>query len=176
MQFKLNPAPKLVDPLKKDKLPLEDDPAQLVSQESSSSGDLSDEWEYNILSGQNLSHFKGLIGGSYPLHLLKYPNHALPESPIWRGIPKKIRTKLVNRQNTQKIGWGFQVEHEWNSKAFTLMTCPIIILGFIIATCLCIKFNWPVSAGVTLALAPVTIITYVNTMLGGIAKQKGLSK
>lgn len=137
---------------------------------------LLDEWECFPFTGQDLNNFKGLIGGSFMLHLLKYPDDVKPDLPIWTGLPKKIRTKLTNQDKFQKAGWGFQVEYEWNSVAFVVMMCPIIVLGFLIATFLSIKFQWPISAGVTLALAPLTLVTFMNTILGGITKQKGLSK
>ena len=110
------------------------------------------------------------------LHLLRNPDHAHADSRIWKGLPKKIGTKLINQLPDPKTGWGFSVEQEWNPLAFTLLMCPIILAGFAISTWLCIRFNWPVSAGVTLALGPVTLVTFANTMLGGITKQKGLSK
>ena len=157
---------KLVDPVEKDKLPDEDD----VSYLSSSS------WEYSELTGDDLSAFKELLNGSYLLHLLKFPNHAKPRSPIWRGLPKKLRTKLINEKDVKIPGWGFQVDYEWDSKAFTILTVPVILFGFLVATSLCVAFQWPISAGLTLALAPVTIVTYINTMIGGITKQRGLSK
>jgi hypothetical protein len=133
---------------------------------------IQDEWEYFALTGEDLNNFKGLIGGSFMLHLLKYPNDVKPGIPL----PKKIRRKLINQDRVQKAGWGFQVEYRWNSAAFVVMMCPIIILGFIIATFLSIKFQWPISAGVTLAVAPPTLVAFINTTLGGIAKEKGLSK
>jgi hypothetical protein len=128
------------------------------------------------LTGQDLNNFKGLIGGSFMLHLLKYPDDVKPDLPIWTGLPKKIRTKLINDDRVQKVGWGFQVEYEWNSTAFVVMMCPIIVLGSLIATFLAIKFQWPITAGATLALAPLTVVTFINTILGGIVKQKDLSK
>lgn len=172
----MNPAPKLVDPIQKDKLPNEEAPSQSKSRVISTNLQITDEWEYSALTGQELDNFKGLIGGSFMLHLLKYPDDAKPDLPIWIGLPKKIRTKLVNHDKAQKAGWGFQVEYEWNVVAFVAMTCPIIILGFLIAVFLSIKYQWPISAGVTLALAPLTLVTFINTTLGGITKQKGLTK
>jgi hypothetical protein len=139
-------------------------------------GHIIDEWEYFALTGQDLNNFKGLIGGSFMLHLLKYPDDVKPDLPIWTGLPKKIRTKFTNDDRVQKVGWGFQVEYEWNSVAFVVMMCPIIVLGSLIATFLAIKFQWPITAGATLALAPLTVVTFINTILGGIVKQKDLSK
>jgi hypothetical protein len=173
-QFKLYHTAKLVKPVVKDKLPYEYVSTEPNSQSAKSTVDL-EAWEFTHLTGQKLSDYKAIIQSEYLLHLLKYPEHAHPSSPVWTGLPRKIRTKLINRQPTPKIGWGFSVERQWNSVAFTILTCPIIIVGFIIATCLCIKYKWPVSAGVTLALAPVTVVIFANTMLGGITKQKGLS-
>jgi hypothetical protein len=54
--------------------------------------------------------------------------------------------------------------------------CPIIIVGFIAAIYMAIRDKWPASAGITLALAPVSLMAFVYTMLGGVMKQKGLSK
>ena len=48
--------------------------------------------------------------------------------------------------------------------------CPTIL---IISTTLCINYQWP-SAGVTLALAPVTIVIFVNTMLSEYYKAKAI--
>jgi hypothetical protein len=164
-----------VKPVQKDKLPYEDksDEPDLEGVESTVQ---LEEWEYTPLTGQKLSDYKEVIQSEYLLHILKYPEDAHPTSPIWNGLPRKIRTKLINRQPIPKIGWGFSVERRWNSLASTILMCPIIIIGFIIATCLCIKYTWPISAGITLALAPVTLVTFANTMLGGITKQKGLSE
>jgi hypothetical protein len=128
------------------------------------------------LTGQDLNNFKGLIGGSFMLHLLKYPDDVKPDLPIWTGLPKKIRRKLINQDRFQKVGWGFQVEYERNSVAFVVIWSPFIIIGFLIATCLSIKFQWPISAGITLALVLPTLVTFINSMSGDIAKQKGLSK
>jgi len=174
-QFKLNPVPKLVDPVKKDKLPHEDDTSPTDAQSSDIIQNISSDWEFSPLVGEELIHFKAIISGDTLLHLLKYPEDANAELPIWSGLPKKIRTKLTNQKRVQMPGWGFQVEHEWNSVAFVVMTCPIIIVGLIIAITLSVKFNWSVSGGITLALLPVTLVMYINTMLGGITKQKGLS-
>ncbi|KAH6714475.1 hypothetical protein BKA61DRAFT_575228 [Leptodontidium sp. MPI-SDFR-AT-0119] len=88
-EFKLNPTPKLVDPIEKNKLPDEDDTSYLASHD----------WDYSELSGDDLIQFKGLLSGSYLLHLLKFPDHAKPDSPIWMGLPKKLRSKLVNDRN-----------------------------------------------------------------------------
>ncbi|KIM98374.1 hypothetical protein OIDMADRAFT_31177 [Oidiodendron maius Zn] len=173
-EFKLNLVPKLVDPVQKDKLPRDADPSPGITLSNNLNQRLDSDWEFSPLVGEELSHFKGLISGNTLLHLLKYPNHANAELPIWSGLPKKIRTKLVNQRRIQVPGWGFQVEHKWNSVAFVIMTSPVIIMGFVIATVLTIAFKWPVSAGVNLAVLPVTLITYVNTIVGGVTKQRGL--
>ena len=162
--------------MKKDKLPHEEQTSSRDTQSSYVNQKLSSDWEFSPLVKEELIHFKGIISGDALLHLLKYPDDAHAELPIWTGLPKKIRTKLISQKRIQMPGWGFQVEHEWNSVAFVVMTCPIIIVGFIIAVVLSVTFKWPMSAGVTLALGPVTIIMYVNAMLSSITKQKGLSK
>jgi hypothetical protein len=95
-------------------------------------------------------------------------------APIWTGLPKKIRTKLITKSKVQVLGWGFQVDYRWNSVVFVIMTCPIIMGGFVIAVVLSVTFRWPISAGIAFALGPVTLVTYVNTMISGVAKQKGL--
>jgi hypothetical protein len=135
-----------------------------------------EEWEYTYLTGQKLSEYKGNLQSKYLLHLLRFPEDAHPESPIWIGLPRKIKTKLINHQSTPKTGWGLSVEHEWNSVAFTILMYPIIIVGFILAIYISVRDKWPASAGITLALAPVSLLAFVNTMLGSILKQKGLSK
>lgn len=168
--------PKLVDPIKKDKLPHDEDASLEDIQKGHVNQNLVSDWEFSPLIGEELIHFKGIISGDTLLHLLKYPDHAHAKLPIWIGLPKKIRTKLLNQDRVQVPGWGFQVEHEWNSVAFVIITCPIIFLGFVMAIVLSIIFKWPTSAGVSLALLPVTLIMYTNTMLGSIAKQKGLLK
>jgi hypothetical protein len=162
--------------VKKDKLPYEDDSSPSNAEDTVGVREQSDEWEYSTITGQKLIEFKGLISGGYLLHLLRKPHHSLPSSPIWTGLPKKIRTNLVNQQDAQKKGWGFQVEQEWDARASTLLTFPIIALCFGIAIHLCIRFRWPASAGVTLAVASTTLVQFVNIMLGGIMKQKGLLK
>jgi hypothetical protein len=173
-QFKLNAVPKLVDPVKKDKLPPDENHTLNDSQGNYVYRRLASDWEFSPLVGEELIQFKGIISGDTLLHLLKYPDHAHAELPIWTGLPKKIRTKLINQTRVQVPGWGFQVDHEWNSVAFVIMTCPIILVGFVTAVVLSVIFRWPISAGVTLALGPVTLVTYVNTMIGGVARQKGL--
>ena len=135
-----------------------------------------EEWEYTHLTGQRLSVYKEFLDSEYLLHLLKFPEDAHSTSPVWTGFPRKIRTKLINRQPTPKIGWGFSIQHEWNSIAFTVAVCPIILVGFIMATYLSIKYEWPTSTGIALATGVVTLVTFVNTMLGAITKQKGISK
>lgn len=162
--------------MKKDKLPHEEDTSPRDTPCSNVNQKLSSDWEFSPLIGEELIHFKGIISGDTLFHLLKYPDDAHAELPIWTGLPKKIRTKLINQKRIQMPGWGFQVEHEWDSVAFVVRTRPIIIVGFVIAVVLSVTFKWPVSAGVTLALGPVTLVMYINTMLSGITKQKGLSK
>jgi hypothetical protein len=129
------------------------------------------------LNREELVEYKELIKEqAYLPHLLKYPNHAHNDSRVWNGLPRKIKTKLINIQSTPKLGWGFQVDYQWNAIAFSICMCPIILIGCILATCLCIKYKWPISAGITLASAPVTLVMTANTLLGGITKQEGLSK
>lgn len=156
-------------PVKKDKLTYETESTEPESPDVKAVVAL-EEWEYTHLTGQKLSEYKELLHSEHLLHLLKFPDHALPESPVWSGLPRKIRTKLMNRQATPKIGWGFSVQHEWSSIAFTVAISPIIIVGFFIATYLSIRYQWPVSSGIALAVGVVTLVTFINTMLGGITK------
>jgi hypothetical protein len=161
--------------VKKDKLPYESQPNEPESPDTSSASQV-EEWEYTPLTGQRLSDYKEVLQSELLLHLLKFPDDAHPESPVWAGLPRKVRTKFINRQATPKIGWGFSVDHEWNTLAFTISMCPIIIAGFVLAIYLSIRHSWPVSAAITLALAPITLITFLNTMLKDVMKQKNLSK
>jgi hypothetical protein len=175
IQFKLFYTAKLVKRVKKDKLPYESQAAEPESPNLSSTL-LLEEWEYNPLTGQRLSDYKEILQSEFLLHLLKFPEDAHPESPVWTGLPRKIRTKLINQQSTPKIGWGFSVDHEWNTLAFTVSMCPIIIAGFVVAIYLAVTDKWPMSAAITFALAPVTLIAFLNTMLKDVMKQKSLSK
>ncbi|KAE9367293.1 hypothetical protein N431DRAFT_513570 [Stipitochalara longipes BDJ] len=174
-EFKLFYTAKLVTRVKKDKLPYESQTTEPEAPDAVPAAQL-EEWEYTPLTGHRLSSYKYCLQSEFLLHLLKFPGDALPESPVWTGLPRKIRTKLINRQPTPKLGWGFSVDHEWNTLAFTVSMCPIIIAGFVLAIYLAIRYKWPVSAAITLALAPVTLIAFLDTMLKGVLKQKSLSK
>jgi hypothetical protein len=67
-----------------------------------------EEWEYSKLEGQDLAKYKGVIAeGDVLLHYVKYPSHAHPDSPVWNGLPRKIKTKLINYNTSHKLGWGF---------------------------------------------------------------------
>ena len=82
----------------------------------------------------------------------------------------------MNCQPTPKTGWGFSVDYEWNTVAFTVSMWPVIIAGFVLAIYLAIKYKWPASAAITLALAPVTLIAFLDNKLKDVLKQKNLSK
>jgi hypothetical protein len=162
-----------------DKLPYEPITTDIVGTMSISNNSDThlEEWEYSKLEGQDLVKYKGVIAeGDVLLHYVKYPDHAHPDSPVWNGLPRKIKTKLTNHNTTHKLGWGFQVEYEWDQYTFITLICLVSFVGFILATVLCVKFKWPVSAGVTMACAPITIVMTTNTLIGGITKQKGLLK
>jgi hypothetical protein len=58
-QFKLNPVPKLVDPVKKDKLPYDEDSSPRDTQRSDVNKRLASDWEFSPLIGEELITSKG---------------------------------------------------------------------------------------------------------------------
>lgn len=59
---------------------------------------------------------------------------------------------------------------------FTFLMIPIILIDFAVAAWFSAHYQWPVATGVTVAMGPVTVITFVSTMMSNIMKQRGLSK
>lgn len=111
-------------------------------------------WECSPLDEEDLIHFKGIMDSDTLLHFLKYPDHPHAKLPIWAGLPKRIRAELTSHKTGQVSGWGFQVEHKWNSMVFITMTCPIVIVGIVVAVTLTVALKWPLSVGITLTLLP----------------------
>jgi len=94
------------------------------------------------LTGNDLIQYKTqIIQSDYLLPLLQHPEDGHKDSPIWTGLPRKIKTKLINTYPQPKNGWGFSVEEQRSSLAFTILMCPVILFGFAIATWLSIKFK-----------------------------------
>jgi hypothetical protein len=81
-----------------------------------------------------------------------------------------------NQEKIQVPGLGFRVEYEWNSVAFVITTCPIIIGGLIIAIILSLVLTWPASAGLVWLfcqsrLSPISIPCSVGSQ-----RRRALSK
>jgi hypothetical protein len=134
------------------------------------------EWEYFALPQPELIKYKMKLESAYLLHLFWHPEDALPKSPLWRGLPRKIKDKLRCKDEDPKIGWGFSVEYEWDWVTFTFLMVPFILIDFAIVAALSAHYQWPVATAFTVAMGPVTVIAFVNTMMSSITKQKGLSK
>ncbi len=134
-------------------------------------------WEYSHLAGEDLTCYKNLLNGEYLLHLFWEPECALAKAPIWNGLPRKVKTKLKCLKEDRTIpGWGFSIEYEWDWLTFTILVSPVSILSIAIAVILCVHYQWPIASGVTLALAPTTLLAFISTLASNVMKQKGLSK
>jgi hypothetical protein len=134
-----------------------------------------EEWEYVPMIEPELTRYKLKLESDYLLHPFWHPEHALPRSPIWKGLPRKIRTKLICQQADPKLGWGFSAEYEWDWQTFTFIMSPFVLAGCFIAAALCAHYQWPISSGIMLAMAPITVIAFINTMLTNHIKQRGWS-
>ena len=69
---------------------------------------LTNEWEYDSLPEPELIKYKQKLQSEYVLHLFWHPEDALPRSPLWKGLPRKIKDKLrCQEDGEEKEPHGF---------------------------------------------------------------------
>ena len=128
------------------------------------------------MSDLALKNAKKRLGSDYLLHLFWNPEHALPQSPIWYRLPRKIRAKHTCTEPDHGPGWGFVIRKEWDWKAFAALASPVILIGIVLSVVLCVSHEWPVPYGLALAPAPITTVGYINVLLGYATRQGEPSK
>jgi hypothetical protein len=129
------------------------------------------------LTNERISDYKDLIRcNKYLLHILEYPQVAHSDSCVKEGLPRRINTELTNHQAYPKIGRDFQAEYRRNVVSISYLHTFSHSHSSILASFLCVKHKWPISACVTAASAPVTPVIVAITLLGQITKQERLLK